>query len=722
MTLDFSRHNLRRRSFKGQNLKDANFRYADIRSVHFSNAILENVDFTGVKAGLQKRWFIGLLVSLLVLSILSSLLPLVMTGAIKYIFQVFSNTEAIVITSFDCLVITFLLFIAIRKGLFSASIASVAIVIFTLFVAWMLGANGADARINAISAAAIAIVVIGTITAVVTTGIFAFVSAATCSISGLIAFSLIAIITFISGVGIASAAYTGIVAFTVTALAIGAFILSGAYIGWRTLNGDKRDAWIRPIAIAFAAIGGTNFQGADLTDADFTGATLKNTDFREATLIRTCFHNTEKLDLVRPGNTYLRNSQVRQLVITGNGKKGNFDRSDLRGVNLQGVNLENASFINAHFDQANLEGANLSNGNFDRSDLRDVNLEGANLENAHFIDADFFQANLQGANLSRTLLVRTNFERADLRGANLTGSCIQDWVITESTKLDGIVSDYVYLNWINGDKRDQEPARGQFKKDDFVTFIRSILETVELYHEKDINPRLALTVLRKMSRDYDEPLDTVAIGQRGERVFIQVKVSQNIIRENFKEDYYSRYDSGLKLWSENIHHLPPAVNSNIEKKISEIASARTDDFIFVDVRYAERDLIEIYKGDTTVTNDRNIQVGRDYRETHVNDQGTYVEGDYYNNPEQKQTLAEAAAEIQALLEQLEKSYPTDTTKDRMALATEAIAQIDSNPNLTARILSALKTGSVKAFEQFLSHPAASFVIGALEDWEKTKGV
>ena len=131
---------------------------------------------------------------------------------------------------------------------------------------------------------------------------------------------------------------------------------------------------------------------------------------------------------------------------------------------------------------------------------------------------------------------------------------------------------------------------------------------------------------------------------------------------------------------------------------------------------------KVHVGDNTVNNDRNIRVdGGDYRETHVNDQGIYVERDYYNNPEQKQTLAEAATEIQALLEQLEKTYPTDTTTGKMALATEAITQIENNPNLTARILSALKTGSFKAFEQFLSHPAASFVIGALEDWEKTKG-
>ena len=90
------------------------------------------------------------------------------------------------------------------------------------------------------------------------------------------------------------------------------------------------------------------------------------------------------------------------------------------------------------------------------------------------------------------------------------------------------------------------------------------------------------------------------------------------------------------------------------------------------------------------------------------------------NEAQQQNLAEAAAEIQQLLEQLEKSYSTDTTTGKMALATEAISQIEGNPYLTTRILSALKTGSIKALEQFLSHPAASFVAGALEDWQKTK--
>lgn len=91
----------------------------------------------------------------------------------------------------------------------------------------------------------------------------------------------------------------------------------------------------------------------------------------------------------------------------------------------------------------------------------------------------------------------------------------------------------------------------------------------------------------------------------------------------------------------------------------------------------------------------------------------------FNEAESKK-LAQAAAEIQQLLEQLEKSYSTNTTAGKMAVATEAIEKIDSNPLLAERILSALKAGGVSAFEQLLNHPAASFVIGALQDWQTTK--
>jgi hypothetical protein len=74
-----------------------------------------------------------------------------------------------------------------------------------------------------------------------------------------------------------------------------------------------------------------------------------------------------------------------------------------------------------------------------------------------------------------------------------------------------------------------------------------------------------------------------------------------------------------------------------------------------------------------------------------------------------------------LLEQLDKTYPSNTTIGKMAIATETLARIEGDKSMSERVLSVLKAGGVSAFEQLLNHPAASFVIGALEDWKNTKG-
>ncbi|MBO1351480.1 MAG: hypothetical protein EBE86_030795 [Hormoscilla sp. GUM202] len=100
-------------------------------------------------------------------------------------------------------------------------------------------------------------------------------------------------------------------------------------------------------------------------------------------------------------------------------------------------------------------------------------------------------------------------------------------------------------------------------------------------------------------------------------------------------------------------------------------------------------------------------VGRDFNQ-HVSESG--------------QNLAEAAAEIQNLLQQLGESYSTETTTGRMQMATETIARIDRDPALAQGILRALCAGGTAALESFLDHPAASFAIGALEDWRNSKQI
>ena len=87
---------------------------------------------------------------------------------------------------------------------------------------------------------------------------------------------------------------------------------------------------------------------------------------------------------------------------------------------------------------------------------------------------------------------------------------------------------------------------------------------------------------------------------------------------------------------------------------------------------------------------------------------------------QQQNLTEAARDIQELLEQLEKTYPSETTMDRMKIATEVITHIDNHPTKAQKIFSAIKAGGVAAVEQLLNHPFSSFAIAALEDWQKSK--
>jgi DNA-directed RNA polymerase alpha subunit len=96
-----------------------------------------------------------------------------------------------------------------------------------------------------------------------------------------------------------------------------------------------------------------------------------------------------------------------------------------------------------------------------------------------------------------------------------------------------------------------------------------------------------------------------------------------------------------------------------------------------------------------------------------------VAGDFIVN-QAKSNLSEAATEIQKLLEQLSQTYPTTTTKEKMTVASAAIQHIENNHTLRQRVLSALKTGGIQALGQLLNHPAATFVIAALEDWQKNQ--
>lgn len=470
---DFSGQNLRGRSFKGQNLEGANFSNADIRGANFTGTNLTGANFSCVKAGLQLRWtFFLVLVSCLVSGISGcvwafngALVSLILDTQLQSEYRFIGWAILIILIAF--------FFIIIRQGLGSRA------GIFALFTALTLIFALALVVAIAIAKAGTAVlIVVGTIAGAIT-GSVAIAGAIVGAVAGAVALNIAGTIALaVAGsVGEVIAVGGAIVGTLVTNKAIAAVgassgILLSNYIAWQAMKQDEKYSLVHNFAIVIAETVGTSFYKADLTDTNFTEARLKNTDFRQAILTRTCFYQTKEINSVRPGTSYLQDSELRQMLITRDAKGKIFENKILQGLNLSKVDFAYANLINTNFYQSSLE-----------------------------------EANLEGA-----LLVKTQLESTVLTGATLTGACIEDWIVTKTTKLDNVECKYIFMKLNEkGDKCDQMPLKGEFKKNDFINFVQSILGTIKLYHERDINPTLALYVLQSLSEEYECTLEIVKV-------------------------------------------------------------------------------------------------------------------------------------------------------------------------------------------------------------------
>ena len=114
--------------------------------------------------------------------------------------------------------------------------------------------------------------------------------------------------------------------------------------------------------------------------------------------------------------------------------------------------------------------------------------------------------------------------------------------------------------------------------------------------------------------------------------------------------------------------------------------------------------------------DRNIHMGSGNYNERI--EGDYVQGNKFDGS--KQNLAVAAAEIQALLKQLEETYPTDSTANQMVVAAKAVEKIEGNPTLKQKVISAVTEGGIAAFEKAIDNPAGAFIAGAVKGWKEAK--
>ena len=688
MSHDFSRQNLHGCSFKGKNLEGANFSYTDIRGADFSNAILVGANFKHAKAGLQRRWAIGLVILSLLLFVTSDFISLLFSFSLAFFFEnenfnIYTNLARIALLLVSIVFSIFTVFQGLIVGLQSA----VVVVAVVIVAGAVLRVGSFTEVVTGSAAGSVTGAAAGAASSVV---VFISVVALAVTIATVVAGRVVAAVIGVATIGVAiqlvvvlvskeAGAAIGIMTGTAIALMTGL----AYYIANSALIGNKKHALIFKIAVVIAAMGGTSFCNADLKNANFSQATLENTNFKKALLTCTCWLNAQKLHLAVVEKTYLKDVQVQQLVVTKNGQDKNFERMDLRDVNLQEANLTDASFI----------------------------------------DADLSGADLQDANLSRTKLVKTKLDSTDFTGATLTGAYVEDWGITSNTKFNRVRCDYVYMRLPT--KENPNPLRKPdnlqevFADGDFGDFIKPIVNTLDLYHSQGVDPRaIAISFKELAENNPDAELEIVAMERRGKDKFLlRAKTAQDVDKSQLSAEYFENYNQIKALAQQEVQALMLEKDRRIHSLEIFVNTALKRPNFYSNTSVEKVDNMNQPGGISQNMSGGTMYGGMQAAQADHNNQTMDTN---VVSPQQKQNLAQAAAEIQALLEQLDKTYSTDTTKGKMELAASAIAQIDSNPTLTARILSALKVGSVKAFEQFLSHPAASFVIGALEDWQKTK--
>lgn len=136
----------------------------------------------------------------------------------------------------------------------------------------------------------------------------------------------------------------------------------------------------------------------------------------------------------------------------------------------------------------------------------------------------------------------------------------------------------------------------------------------------------------------------------------------------------------------------------------------------VAARHNYQIFIENVVGDKGMSNTQN----NDFRGASIGGgvAGRDYTGDVIHNNAAKQNLAEAAAEIQQLLTQLEQTYPTETLSQQAVVAEEAIKRIEANPTLKERVVGALKSAGVETFKEAVDHPLVNILLAGIDGWRE----
>ena len=388
-------------------------------------------------------------------------------------------------------------------------------------------------------------------------------------------------------------------------------------------------------------------------------------------------------------------------LISANLNNANLYSADLISAKLNNVNLEDAYLTDADLNNANLTDADLSGAILRRTILNAANLSGVILRRAKLVNANLNNAKLVNANLNNAYLGRSQALGTNFDGATLTGACIEDWNINSETNFENVICDYIYLKEGKKERRPCDPHTN-FEPGAFANLVQKSIETVDLIFKDGIDWKAFLTSFEKLQIECNsQELSIHSFENKNDGAFL-IRVNAPTGADKAEIEKYLK----------KIYQLEAQVEAKSEqladlKEITKLlANEPINNIIDITNTAESTSMSDTFNNDLKGANIANFA-------NQVKDNATQQANQYnYASPE-KQTLTEAAAEIQKLLQQLEQTNPTATPEQQEAYVNAAIP-----PTLKQRCVGALKAGGETAIEEFLDNPYVNVGKAVVKAWIK----
>lgn len=306
---------------------------------------------------------------------------------------------------------------------------------------------------------------------------------------------------------------------------------------WRDANPN-----IRP-DLQLANLNGKNLCKINLSRADLSGADLSGTELRHAHLIGAnlsrAFMRWADLSRATLRGAYLWGADLSGTTL---------EQVDLSYAKLRGATMRWADLSFARLTQANLRGATLSGATLCRSILRRADcswteLRWADMRGANLYETDLRWADMRGTNLKHSSLDAAIAIASDFTGATFTGASIENWKISNDTKLDDVDCAYIYLK---SAQRDRHPLSGDFIPNEFRNLVQKSLTTIDLIFVDGIDWLAFVAAFQSLSTEFKlDDINIQAIEKKDGGAFVirlevPLESDHEAIEAQAKQYYYAQ--------------------------------------------------------------------------------------------------------------------------------------------------------------------------------------